>query len=99
MSVCSIPLPVAKTVQIIRIVLYVVKYFKNFVLVNCDNQSWAFHKAVSLFWEQHTLLQIPTRLAVVAVGSDFHHVGFCLKPQLFRLETIAEPQFGNIYTG
>lgn len=40
----------------------------------------------------------PTWLGVIAVSSDFHHAGLCLKPQLFRLEAITEPQLGHIYT-
>ncbi len=42
--------------------------------------------------------QIRTRLTVTAVGSDFHQAGLRLKPQLVRLETVSEPQFGYIYT-
>lgn len=42
--------------------------------------------------------QIPTRLTLNAVDSDFHQTGLCLEPQLVGLETVAEPQFGYICT-
>ena len=74
-----------------------IKSSRPLFLENYYDQSWGFYNF--FFWKQYTHREIPTRLGFVAVASDFYHVGFCLKPQLFRLESVAEPQLGNICTG